>query len=111
MTKLTVKVGGTHIESLIKNLTSRERSRPGASLMPETRCHRGLAPRANLMGRPRQPLAVVYGGDMSKRIGAQSGTKRFISNVLNRPLLGLLLILALIVGVWIGLQLVLPALT
>ncbi|MGW3416589.1 MULTISPECIES: hypothetical protein [Streptomyces] len=48
---------------------------------------------------------------MSKRIGAQSGTKRFISNVLNRPLLGLLLILALIVGVWIGLQLVLPALT
>ncbi|WP_328842659.1 hypothetical protein [Streptomyces sp. NBC_00258] len=48
---------------------------------------------------------------MSKRIGTQSGTKRFISKVLNRPFLGLLLILALIVGVWIGLQLVLPALT
>lgn len=44
MTKLAVKVGGTHLESLIKNLTSRERSRPGASLMPETHCHRGLAP-------------------------------------------------------------------
>ncbi|MEU1942060.1 hypothetical protein ABZ554_06355 [Streptomyces sp. NPDC020125] len=47
---------------------------------------------------------------MSKRIGARRGMKGFVSNVLNRPFLGLLLILALIVGVWIGLQLVLPAL-
>ncbi|WP_161624889.1 hypothetical protein [Streptomyces spectabilis] len=48
---------------------------------------------------------------MSKRIGARRGIKGFALRVLNHPLLGLLLALALIVGVWIGLQLVLPALT
>ncbi|MER7999752.1 hypothetical protein [Streptomyces sp. NPDC095613] len=48
---------------------------------------------------------------MSERTGARRDKKGLISNVLNRPLLGLLLILALIVGVWIGLQLILPALT
>ncbi|MGV2918476.1 hypothetical protein [Streptomyces alfalfae] len=45
---------------------------------------------------------------MSKRGGAQHGAKAFISSIFNRPVLGLLITLLLIVGIWISLQLVLP---
>ncbi|WP_175499953.1 hypothetical protein [Streptomyces sp. CC77] len=48
---------------------------------------------------------------MNEHNGTQRGVKGLIANALNRPLLGVLVALAVIVGVWIGLQLVLPALT
>ncbi|MFJ6390143.1 hypothetical protein ACIQJT_21345 [Streptomyces sp. NPDC091972] len=48
---------------------------------------------------------------MSERIGVRRSIKSFISNVFNRPFLGLLFTLVLIVAIWVGLQLVLPALT
>ncbi|MFF3644539.1 hypothetical protein [Streptomyces sp. NPDC002564] len=48
---------------------------------------------------------------MNEHAGAQRPTRDFISSIFNRPILGLLVALVLIVAIWIGLQLVLPAVT
>ncbi|MEU4800548.1 hypothetical protein [Streptomyces sp. NPDC023327] len=48
---------------------------------------------------------------MSERSGARRGAKVFISSIFNRPIVGLLITLLLIVGIWVGLQLVLPSIT